>query len=336
MKEGVGKKTVATKVQGLVVERGMALPYFADSDKPNSLNFLGGVNILIVRGKIEDVNQIHAPLSNCMASGKALLIMADDVDEGVMKVIVKARQAGNARVSVTINNDYGNGRKDEALEDICLVTGAKALDLRVSNSDYKFGEVKEVFSDQNQTVLIPEGVNPKIQERVLELKAIAEESDEFEKDFILKRISNLQAAVAEITVGGATDMEIKERKDRVDDSVLAVKSAIRGGFIAGGGTTLFYISDKLKSKVKSVGGKILLEAIKAPMLQILSNAKIEPPKRISYGKGIDVRKRKMVDLFKAGVVDSARVTKSALENAISVSTVIFTTEVLILNEDPKN
>jgi len=85
-----------------------------------------------------------------------------------------------------------------------------------------------------------------------------------------------------------------------------------------------------------VGGKILLEAIKAPMLQILSNAKIEPPKRISYGKGIDVRKRKMVDLFKAGVVDSARVTKSALENAISVSTVIFTTEVLILNEDPKN
>ena len=336
VKEGVGKKTVATKVQGLVVERGMALPYFADSDKPNSLNFLGGVNILIVRGKIEDVNQIHAPLSNCMASGKALLIMADDVDEGVMKVIVKARQAGNARVSVTINNDYGNGRKDEALEDICLVTGAKALDLRVSNSEYKFGEVKEVFSDQNQTVLIPEGVNPKIQERVLELKAIAEESDEFEKDFILKRISNLQAAVAEITVGGATDMEIKERKDRVDDSVLAVKSAIRGGFIAGGGTTLFYISDKLKSKVKSVGGKILLEAIKAPMLQILSNAKIEPPKRISYGKGIDVRKRKMVDLFKAGVVDSARVTKSALENAISVSTVIFTTEVLILNEDPKN
>ena len=95
------------------------------------------------------------------------------------------------------------------------------------------------------------------------------------------------------------------------------------------------ISDKLKSKVKTVGGRILLETLKKPMLQILENAKIEPPKKIIYGKGIDVRKRKSVDLFRAGVVDSTRVIKSCLENAVSVSTVIFTTEVLILNEDPK-
>ena len=333
VKEGVGKKTTSTKVQGLVVESGIALPYFAEDEKQMSLNFIGGVNVLVVRGKISDLSQISEPLRESMNTSRALLIMADDIEEGVMKVLVEAKLKSGKRISVTINDS--NGRKDEYLEDVYLFTDAQPLDLRIDSPTFKFGEVKEVFSDQNKTVFIPEGLNTKIKERVGELKVLAEEADNLEKTHILKRISNLQAAVAEITVGGATDMEIKERKDRVDDAVLAVKSAIKGGFVAGGGTTLFYISDKLKSKVKTVGGRILLETLKRPMLQILENAKIEPPKKIIYGKGIDVRKRKSVDLFKAGVVDSTRVIKSCLENAVSVSTVIFTTDVLILNEDPK-
>ena len=333
VKEGVGKKTTATKLQGLVVERGMALPYFAEDDKQNSLNFLGGVNILVVRGKISDLSQIAEPLRESMNTSKALLLMVDDIEEGVMKTLVEAKLKNGKRLSVTINDS--NGRKDESLEDVYLATNAQPLDLRISNPTYRFGEVKEVFSDQNQTILIPESISDKIKGRVSELKELMEDADVFEKAIIQKRVSNLQAAVAEITVGGMTDMEIKERKDRVDDAVLAVKSAIRGGFVAGGGTTLYYISNKLSPKVKTIGGRILLDSIKRPMLQILENAKIEVPKNITYGKGIDVRKRKMVDLFKAGVVDSTRVIKSCLENSISVSTVIFTTEVLILNEDPE-
>ena len=332
VKEGASDKTTRTITKGFVLDRGWSLPYFANPDS-NVCSFQNGVNVLIVRGRIDVIQQIQKIVEPLIAKGESLVIVTDDIEEVAMRSLVKARTVAGAKICVVISPDQGNGRKDEVLEDLAVSVGAKALDLKSGVNDYKFGRVEEIVISSDKSVFIGFDAN---NNRLQELKEKYQTSDELEKKFLQERISNLNASTAEIVVGGRTDLEIKERKDRVDDAVHAVKSALKHGYVAGGGTTMFYVSQKLQNKVKTDGGKILLEALKAPMKQILANAEIVAPEKVTYGKGINVRTRKKEDFFKNGVVDSAGVLIGAMNNALSVAKIVLSTDYLLLSEDEKN
>jgi chaperonin GroEL len=333
VKEGVGTKTKVDKVTGHVLDRGFALPYFADKDK-NTCTLDKNVNVLIIRGQLNNVQQIEKIINPVFSAGSSLLIVTDDIDDKPMETFVKAKQMSGIRVCVVISPDQGNGKKDDILKDLECATGAKALDLRSGDLSCVLGKVDEIVINERNTVFFKKESYPQVDERVAEIQALLEDADELDKHYLLNRIASLKAATAQITVGGASDLEIKEKKDRVDDAVRSVKSAITNGYVAGGGTALFYIAQKLDKKVKSEGGRIVLEAIKAPMLQILENANLEyDGKKLRYGFGYDVVKRKKVNLFKGGIVDSFGVILTALKNATTVATLVFSSNFLILRED---
>jgi len=337
VQEGITKDTTVDYIEGMSIDRGWALPHFI-TDQSTGSAIIEDCYILIFDGKISSVGDVAEQVREAQSTGKGLLIFAEDVDEGVMGMLVKSKMQGTFRVSVSMNPDFGVNRTN-ILEDLAIFTGTEVYNPKFSSKPL-LGYASKVISDKTRTVIISEDRSEALAKRIDSIKEqLDNTTDVIDKDKLEKRLSNLKNAVAIVTVGGVTDLEVKEKKDRIDDAVSAVKSALEGGFVSGGGSTLLYIS-KYKMKTKLKGGQkegydLLKQAIRAPFGQILANAgmdseKYEPRIRV-YGHGVNVKSRKVENLLDKGVIDSAKVVQVSLENATSVASLVLQTDCLITN-----
>ena len=202
------------------------------------------------------------------------------------------------------------------------------------------GIAKKIISEKDRTVILPVKPGDRLEERLQILNSQIENTeDKIDKAKLVSRLQNLRNAVAIITVGGVTASEVKEKKDRIDDAVSAVKSAIEGGYVSGGGSTLLYISKyKMKRKLRNgqkEGYNLVKQAIRKPFEQILANAGLKKedyePKLKQYGRGVNVRTRKIQNLLDKGIIDSAKVLEVALENANAVASIVLQTDCVITN-----
>lgn len=335
VQEGITKDTTVDYIEGMSIDRGWSLPHFI-TDHSTGTAVLEDTYVLIVDGKINAVTDIAEYVRKAQTEGKGLLIFAEDVDEGVMTMLVKSKMQGTFRISVSMNPDFGVNRTN-ILEDLAIFTGAKVFSPKFSEKAV-LGHASKAISDKNRTVIICDSQSEDLVERIEVLKSQVENTtDTIDKDKLSKRLSNLRNAVAIVTVGGVTDLEVKEKKDRIDDAVSAVKSALEGGYVAGGGSTLLYISKyKMKKKLKGgqkEGYELIKAAIQKPFEQILANAGMDKEKYEArlrvYGQGINVKTRKVENLLEKGVIDSAKVVQVSLENATSVASLVLQTDCLI-------
>ncbi len=350
VREGMTSETTTNYVEGICLERGYAVPHFCNDFNKGTCE-LENAYVLIYNGEIKTTNEVQEYVVEALTKGKPLLIIADDVQEAVMASFVKLKMGGNLQVCISISPDFGVNREN-ILKDLAIATGASVFNPKFPEP-VQLGFAKKVIAFSNKTVVLSEGNEEAIDARIEEIKEKIKTADKFEIDKYKKRVSNLKSALAEIIVGGTSDMDIKEKKDRVDDAVASLRSALIGGYVAGGGSTLFYIANNdMKRNLKGgqyYGYKIVKEAIQKPFYQILENAGIEvktamidsilAPSRVNiskvykdYGVGVNVKTRKVENMFSSGIIDSARVIETAVENAVNVSYTIFSTDVLILSE----
>jgi len=333
MEEGDTEDTHVELVDGVQVDCGLTSPHFVtNTDK--HLAELDNPYVLVVSSLIPNVRKIQNVLEHVIKTGRALLIIAP-VDQQVKAALMMNKVKGNIKVNIIDLPGFGPTRKD-ATEDLAILTGATIIneelgdDLDLISVDH-LGEVEYAVTSDTNTVITLDGVTEDIENRIKEVNnKIAEEKNGFIKKKLEQRLATLSGSVGIVKVGAASKVELKEKKDRVEDAIYATKAALREGIIPGGGSALWWASKKIKPT--NVGEEILLEAIKSPMLTILDNAGLTNAK--CDGKdycGIDVISGKCTDMLDVGIVDPVLVTKSALKNAVSVVSTIISADCVISN-----
>jgi chaperonin GroEL len=337
VQEGATKDTNVNYIEGLSIERGWSLPHFI-TDQSNMTVVLEDAYVFIYDGKVNSVSDIAEPIREAQAKGKSIMLFAEDVDEAVMAVLVRGKLEGTFNLSVTINPDFGINRTN-ILEDLAIFTNGEVYNPKFPTA-LKLGSAKKIISEKERTVIIPNETGERLEERLEVLNSQIENTeDKIDKAKLVSRLQNLRNAVAIITVGGVTASEVKEKKDRIDDAVNAVKSAIESGYVSGGGSTLLYISKyKMKRKLRNgqkEGYNLIKQAIRKPFEQILTNAGLKKedfePKIKQYGRGVNVKARKIQNLLDKGIIDSAKVLEVALENANAVASIVLQTDCVITN-----
>ena len=331
-------------LEGIKIDRGYALPHFC-TDFNKGIAELSNAYILIYNDKIGAVTEITDIIKKCMVEKKALLIIADDISEAAMASLISIKRDSTISICVSVSPEHGE-RRTEVLTDIAEAVGASVYNTKY-NTNIVLGKAEKVIAFKDKTVIVPDYTlnQDKIDSRIEFIKSKLEEADKIDEPFLKKRISNLKSAVAELYIGGTTEIEIKEKRDRVDDAVPALRSALESGYVAGGGSTLYFISSLLDSTFKNrgeaIGYSIIKNAIRQPLKVILDNASIKTGffRDINlnslkhYGMGVDVKNRKFVNMFEAGIIDSVKVIDTALDNAVSVSLITLNTDVLILSKN---
>ena len=333
MEEGDTDETHVELVDGVQVDCGLTSPHFVTNTEKH-LAELDNPYVLVVSSEIPNVRKIQSILEHVIKKGRALLIVAP-VAQGVKSALMMNKVKGNIKVNVIDLPGFGPTKKD-ATEDLAILTGATVIneelgdDLDLIDIEY-LGEAEYAITNDRTTVVTLDGVTEDIEERIAEVsKKIKDEKNGFIKKKLESRLAMLSGSVGIVKVGAGSKVELKEKKDRVEDDIYATKAALREGIIPGGGSALYWASQKISPD--SVGEEILLEAIKAPMAVILDNAGLTDVK--CEGKdycGIDVISGECVDMLEAGIVDPVLVTKSALKNAVSVVSTIISADCVISN-----
>ena len=348
-------KTMQTEldlVEGMQFDRGYISAYMAtDMEKMEAV--LDDPFILITDKKISNIQEVLPLLEQIVQSGKKLLIIAEDIEGEALTTLIVNKLRGTFQVVGVKAPGYGDRRK-AMLEDIAILTGGRViseevgLDLKEATLDM-LGRAKSVKVQKENTIIV-DGMGDKeaIQTRIGQIKAMIEETkSEFDKEKLQERLAKLSGGVAVIRVGAATETEMKEAKLRMEDALAATKAAVEEGIIAGGGSAYIHaakkvakLADELEGDEKT-GVKIILKALEAPLFHISANAGLEGAVIINkvreseVGTGFDAYKEEYVDMVKAGILDPAKVTRSALQNATSVASTLLTTEsvVGIIKED---
>ena len=326
-------ETVVENVEGVQYDSGYMNSHFVTNKENNSVE-LDNPLVLIVESAIENVRRIQGILEYIIKTKKSLLIIAD-VDPQVLNALAMNKVKGNIKVNVVAAPPYGVNKKD-TLDDLAALTGATVInenlgdDMDLIQPDH-LGSVDRCVSSKTETIIqvkdLPNEVTDLIKSLSDKLK------DSINPNQIIKyekRLARLSAKVATVKVGANSAVELKEKRDRVEDAICATKAAIKEGIVPGGGIALLNAASNIKPK--SVSEQVLLEAIKAPYRTILENAGIldyETPN--VKGKGLDVVTGKTVSMVKSGIIDPLLVTKSALRNAASVATTILSTDCVINN-----
>ena len=335
-------------VEGMQFDRGYLSPYMVtDSDK--MVAELEDPYILITDKKISNIQEILPLLEQVLQASKALLIIADDIDGEALATLVVNSLRGTLNVVGVKALGYGDRRK-EMLQDIAILTGGQVVssdlgqDLKDATIDM-LGSASKVRVEKDLTVIVNgAGEKSELENRINHIKNQIEESDsEFDKEKLQERLAKLSGGVAVIQVGAATEVELKERKLRIEDALAATRAAVEEGIVAGGGTVLIdsidavaKVVDELEGDEKT-GANIILKALEEPLRQIAENAGlegsviVEQVKTKEAGIGFDAYKSEYVDMKKAGIVDPTKVTRSALQNAASVASMILTTEAAVAN-----
>ncbi len=348
IEESKTMKTELDLVEGMQFDRGYISAYMAtDMDKMEAV--LENPYILITDKKISNIQEILPILEQIVQSGSKLLIIAEDVEGEALTTLIVNKLRGTFNVVAVKAPGYGDRRK-AMLEDIAILTGGQViseelgLDLKEAKME-QLGRAKSVKVQKENTVIV-EGVGEKaaITSRIAQIKnQIEETTSDFDKEKLQERLAKLAGGVAVIRVGAATETEMKESKLRLEDALAATRAAVEEGIIAGGGSAYIHASKDVEKLADSLSGdektgaRIVLKALEAPLFHIAANAGLEGAviinkvKESKAGTGFDALKEEYVDMVKAGILDPAKVTRSALQNATSVAATLLTTESVVAN-----
>jgi chaperonin GroEL len=333
MEESETHDTYVKIVEGTRIDCGLKSPHFI-TDKDKGKAVLDNPYVLIVTSPIPNIRKIQSVLEFVIKQKRSLLIVAD-VEQQPMAALLANKVKGNIKVNVVDLPGFGPTKQD-TIEDLAILTGAKIIneelgdDLDLIQPDV-LGEAIKAITDDNHTVLqTPDLVHPSFVDRVKGIEEkIKNENNPFFKKKLRERLAMLNGKVAMIKVGADSKVEMKEKKDRVEDAIYATKAALQEGIVPGGGVALLDASYAIIPE--SDGEAILLEAIKSPYATVLHNAALEHFESGKVGIGIDVIKNKQVNMVEAGIIDPVLVTKTALKNAVSVATTIFSADCVISN-----
>ncbi len=343
IEESKTMKTELDLVEGMQFDRGYISAYMStDMEKMEAV--LDDPYILITDKKISNIQEILPLLEQLVQSGKKLLIIAEDVEGEALTTLIVNKLRGTFQVVAVKAPGYGDRRK-EMLQDIATLTGgtviSEELGLELKDATLEqLGRAKSVKVQKENTVIVDGAGNKKdIQDRVAQIKArIEETTSEFDKEKLQERLAKLAGGVAVIRVGAATETEMKEAKLRMEDALNATRAAVEEGIVSGGGSAYIHAAKDVEALVNSLegdektGAKVVLKALEAPLHQIAANAGLEGAviinkvKEAKDGMGFDAYKEEYVDMVEAGILDPAKVTRSALQNATSVASTFLTTE----------
>ena len=332
MEESEDNTTYVETVDGVQLECGLTSPHLS-TDKDKQRAVLDKPLVLIVASIIPNIRKIQSILEHVIKGRRSLLIVAD-LEQSVKAALLTNKVKGNINVNIIDPPGFGP-TKQETIEDLAFLTGAKVINEELGD-DMDFidpsvlGEAVKSVTDNSGTVLTIEDV-PDLSDRIESVKSkIEKEKDPFIKRKIEQRLAMLSGSVGIIKVGADSKVEMKEKKDRVEDAIYAVKAALKEGIVSGGGIALLNASQKIKPS--NDGERIILEAIKAPYNTILDNAGMgDTVAPLKEGYGIDVIDGKQINMVKGGVIDPVLVTKTALKNAVSVVSTIISADCIISN-----
>ena len=340
-------------VEGMQFDKGYISPYFVtDTDKMETV--MENPYILITDKKISNIQEILPLLESLMQESGKLVIIADDIEGEALSTLVLNKLRGVLNVVAVKAPGFGDRRK-EMLEDIAILTGGEVItsDLGLELKDTtieQLGRAKQVKIQKENTIIVDGGGDKEeIAARVKQIRTQLEETkSEYDKEKLQERLAKIAGGVAVIEVGAATEVEMKEKKLRIEDALSATKAAVEEGIVAGGGTALVNVIPNVEKTMKSldedekIGAKIVLKALEEPLKQIAINAGLEGAvilekvKTSAPGIGFDGRKEEYVDMKKAGIVDPTKVTRSALQNAASIASMILTTESVVTEKKEKD
>ncbi len=331
-------------VEGMQFDRGYLSPYFVtDSEKMEAV--LENPYILLTDKKITNLKEILPLLESTQQSGKPLLIIAEDIEGEALATLVLNKIRGVLNIAAVKAPGFGDRRK-AMLEDIAILTGGTVISEEVgrtleSASIEDLGSASSVVIDKDNTTIVNgSGEKEKIDARVAQIKnEIAVTTSDYDKEKLQERLAKLSGGVAVIKVGAATETEMKEKKDRVDDALSATKAAVEEGIVIGGGAALILATSRIDLNLsgdEAIGADIVKRAVKAPLKQIAQNAGFDPgvvannvETNENDNYGFNASTGEYVDMFEAGIIDPVKVERIALQNAVSVSSLLLTTEATI-------
>ncbi|WP_374310540.1 chaperonin GroEL [Dongia sp.] len=352
VEEAKGLDTELEVVEGMQFDRGYLSPYFI-TNAEKMITDLDNPYILLHEKKLSNLQSMLPVLEAVVQSGRPLLIISEDVEGEALATLVVNKLRGGLKVAAVKAPGFGDRRK-AMLEDIAILTGGQVISedlgikLETVTLDMLGKAKKVVIEKENTTIVDGAGKKKEIEGRCAQIRAqIEETSSEYDKEKLAERLAKLAGGVAVIRVGGATEVEVKERKDRVDDAMHATRAAVEEGVVAGGGVALLY-SIKALEKLKSdnddqkVGIDIIRRALQAPVRQIAENAGVDGAViagKLLEGKGANwgynAQTGEFTDLVKDGVIDPAKVVRCALQDAASVAGLLITTEAMIADRPEK-
>jgi chaperonin GroEL len=340
-------------VEGMQFDKGYVSPYMiTDTEKMEAV--LDNPYILITDKKISNIQEILQLLEELMQFSGKLVIVCDDIEGEALSTLVLNKLRGVLNVIAVKAPSFGDKRK-AMLEDLAILTGGEVItsDLGLELKDTKIeqlGRAKQVKVSKENTIVVDGlGDKSKISERINQIKAqITEELSEFEKENLQERLAKIAGGVAVIEVGAATEVEMKDKKLRIEDALSATRAAVQEGIVAGGGTAFVDIIPEVEDMIKDlkddekIGARIVVKALEEPVKQIAYNAGLEPAvilekvKQSPVGTGFNAKDEEYVDMKKAGIVDPTKVSRSALQNAASIASMVLTTESIVTDKKEKD
>ena len=347
IEEGKTAETYSEVVEGMQFDRGYLSPYMI-TDREKMKVVYDDALVFLTDRTISNIQEILPLLEQIVQQGKKLLIIAEDIEGEALTTIILNNLRGTFKCAAVKAPGFGDRRK-EMLQDIAILTGAqvisKDLDMELKDATLEMlGHVSQAVIDKENTILVGgAGKKEDIEDRIQEIKnQIAVSTSDFDKEKMHERIGKLSGGVAVIKVGAATEVEMKEKKLRIEDALNAAKAAVEEGIVAGGGTAPLHTTAAVDAVIDALegdertGARIVRKALEAPLRQIAANAGLEGSviiDKIMSGSdanyGFDAQKEVYGDMIKAGIVDPTKVTRSALENAASVAEMVLTTESLV-------
>jgi len=349
IEESKTSNTELNVVEGMQFDKGYVSPYMVtDTEKMEAI--LDNPYILITDKKISNIQEILPLLEALMQQSGKLLIICDDIENEALSTLILNKLRGVLNVVAVKAPGFGDKRK-AMLEDIAILTGGEVItgDLGLEIKDTtitQLGRAKQIKVQKENTIIVDGmGDKEKIASRIKQIKGQIEETkSEYDLEALHERLAKMAGGVAVIGVGAATEVEMKEKKLRIEDALSATKAAVEEGIVAGGGTAYVNVIPRVEKLVKELpeseklGAQIVLKALEEPVKQIARNAGLEPAvildnvKKASVGFGFDAAKEEYVDMKKVGIVDPTKVTRSAIQNAASVASMVLTTESLVADK----
>jgi len=338
--------------EGMRFDKGYISPYFV-TDQDRMEVVLEDAYVLLVNSRISNIKDLLPILEKVMQSGKPLAIIAEDVEGEALATLVVNKIRGIFRAAAVKAPGFGDRRK-AMLQDIAILTGATVISeevgLKIDQAGLELlGKARKVVISKEETTIVEGGGDAdQIKGRVNQIRAEIEKSDsDYDREKLQERLAKLAGGVAVIKAGAATEVELKERKHRIEDAVRNAKAAVEEGIVAGGGVALLQAGHAVFAKLKlegdeATGAKIVELSIEAPLKQIAVNAGleggvvVEKVRHLTAGHGLNAATGEYVDMIKAGIIDPAKVTRSALQNAASIAALFITTEAVITDKPEKN
>ena len=349
VEDAKGMDTELEVVEGMQFDRGYLSPYFITNAEKMTVE-LDNPYILINDSKLSNLQSLVPVLEAVIQTGRPLLIIAEDIEGEALATLVVNKLRGGLKIAAVKAPGFGDRRK-AILEDIAILTNGQVVsaDLGMKLEDVTLatlGTAKSVTITKDETTIVDgAGAKENIAARVAQIKMqIEETSSDYDREKLQERLAKLAGGVAVIKVGGSTEVEVKEKKDRVDDALHATRAAVKEGIIAGGGVALLYATKALDNvhpanDDQRVGVDIIRKALQAPIRQITANAAVDGSvvvgkllEKYEVSEGYDARKGEYTNMFAAGIIDPTKVVRTALENAASVGSLLITTEAMVADK----